>query len=60
MVTDKQPEISTSPESDSEISEPAEATSEIVDNTDPAVNEELQQQGLIQSGAEQAEQNKAS
>ena len=57
MVTDKQPEISTSPESDSEISEPAEATSEIVDNTDPAVNEELQQQGLIQNnGTEQAEQ----
>lgn len=55
MVTDKQPENSTSPDSQPELSEPAESTSGIVDNTDPAVNEQLQQQGLIQNGAEQAE-----
>tara|TARA_R100000008_G_scaffold85212_1_gene74563 strand:- start:1374 stop:2267 length:894 start_codon:yes stop_codon:yes gene_type:complete len=57
MVTDKQPEISTSPEQESEISEPAETTSGVVDNTDPAVNEQLQQQGLIQDGAEEAQQS---
>lgn len=61
MVTEKQPEESTSLVEDSGLSDSAETSSPIVDNTDPSTNRELEQQGLLpstdsgdqQGGAEQ-------
>ena len=61
MVTEKQPEESTSPVENSGLSDSAETSSPVIDNTDPSVNQELEQQGLLpstesepqQSGAEQ-------